>query len=685
MKAAASIKSFFVDKRQNKNIEIILINIIIQLYIFRTTLPVFKYAFIGLFPLVFLYIIYSNRNKIVKSIRETIGQLKLVIILITIFFIAFVFSGIFYEIIFVDLINAIVLIVLFYLLILLLENKRQLNYFTHVFIHLVLVSALFVIIFQWTSLFSFAQDQADTSEVIDRNFALLPLFFSVFGVFYFYIKKLLPGILNLSYTVLLVFFTLHIFLSGSRRGLVLISFFIILLFLTHIISLIYNNLCIKRICRLSKFYILSLIILSGIFYFFISQTSCWIKNRTLENLGVENIHYAKRNITIKIFSYASFFQNEIKYSDLHEKIWDSEHDPRDPDCGWGGNTLQRVYPLTGKNIEIIPDNNSIGCLIDSSSFHKKNKYKSWQRIKKLKVAADEKYTIELYCYVSENFDGIRVMPSIPFKFIKEKIVKSKTVGRYDLDRKGIWQKLIVEIKCENAGEIWLYFLVQKNRNNDGQLNGEVIFAYPVIHKVDTTEDKDSIAGNMHNTKNKVLYKSSLINIESLFKIFNNQLRDIDTASLNIEKDIGQQHDPNHVIQGRTERWKFAWHLFKNEYNWKNKLFGKGFNYLSWYGAYFYEGKRIDWPHNPFLSVLLYSGILGLVFYLFVLYKAVFYYIKYIKEYYIFFIFFLITFFFAFFSVNSPFVPPVWGFLLIFPFFLHSVLKKEEVNDLKSDH
>ena len=679
---AIYIKSFFAGKMQHKNIEIILVNIIIQLYIFRTTLPVFKYAFIGLFPLVFLYIIYSNRNKIVKSLRETIGQLKLIIILITIFFIAFVFSGIFYEIILVDLINSIVLIVLFYLLILLLENKTHLDYFIHIFIHLVLVSALFVIISQWTSLFGLTQDQADASEVIDRNFALLPSFFSLFGIFYFYSKKHLSGMLNLSYTLLLVLITLNVFLSGSRRGLVLISFFIILFILIHIFSLISDNSFIKRISRASRFYILTLIILVGILYFFTFCTSCWIKNRTLENLGVENIQYTKRNITRNFFSYASFFKKDIKYSDLNEIIWASDHDPRDPDCGWGGRNLKKISPLTGENVEIIPSAKSIGCLIDSTSFKGNKHYKLWQNIKNLELLPGNKYIIELYCYVSEDFDGVKVATSAPGKYVKENTIKDKTIARYDLNRKGVWQKLTFKFESINSGTIWLYFHVLKSRKNQGELRGKVIFAYPVIHKIDTDEHKDSIALNVDNRKKDALFKTSVINIESLFKIFNNQLRD--TTSSYIERDKELQHDPNDVIQGRTERWKFAWHLFKNEYNWKNKLFGNGFDYLSWYGAYFHEGKRIDWPHNPFLSVLLYSGILGLAFYLFVLYKAIYYYIKYIKEYYIFFIFFLITFFFAFFSVNSPFIPPVWGFLLMFPFFLHSVLKKEEVDHLKSD-
>ena len=50
--------------------------------------------------------------------------------------------------------------------------------------------------------------------------------------------------------------------------------------------------------------------------------------------------------------------------------------------------------------------------------------------------------------------------------------------------------------------------------------------------------------------------------------------------------------------------------------------GGGFNFLSWYGYYFLKDKtKSDWPHNPFISILLYSGIIGLILYIYLLYKV----------------------------------------------------------------
>lgn len=61
-----------------------------------------------------------------------------------------------------------------------------------------------------------------------------------------------------------------------------------------------------------------------------------------------------------------------------------------------------------------------------------------------------------------------------------------------------------------------------------------------------------------------------------------------------------------------------------------------------------------------------------------------YYIKYIREYPLLIIFFLITFVFTFFSGGSPFDPPVMGFFVMLPFFIHSVHKKDPVTKGKSD-
>lgn len=59
---------------------------------------------------------------------------------------------------------------------------------------------------------------------------------------------------------------------------------------------------------------------------------------------------------------------------------------------------------------------------------------------------------------------------------------------------------------------------------------------------------------------------------------------------------------------RTPRWEFSFELFENYDVWA-KLFGDGFDYSHLIGHAFNE-TGYDYPHNVFVSSLLYSGIVG---------------------------------------------------------------------------
>jgi O-antigen ligase len=148
-----------------------------------------------------------------------------------------------------------------------------------------------------------------------------------------------------------------------------------------------------------------------------------------------------------------------------------------------------------------------------------------------------------------------------------------------------------------------------------------------------------------------------------------------------------------VQNNRTLRWKFAWQIFGNEYDLKNKIFGGGFTFLNWYGYYFLKDKtKSEYPHNPFLNILLYSGIAGLFLYLFLILKVFFIYSKYRNEYSFFLKSFIIVYFYSFFSGSNPFDPAVMGFFILLPFFIQSIHEKSlvqtqilEPSDEKSTH
>ena len=158
----------------------------------------------------------------------------------------------------------------------------------------------------------------------------------------------------------------------------------------------------------------------------------------------------------------------------------------------------------------------------------------------------------------------------------------------------------------------------------------------------------------------------------------------DTTYFPYTSNLNDEYSINRFGEDRLLRWKFAIEIFSKEYNWIQKIFGGGFNFISWFGKVF-EKDKTDHPHSPFLYILLYSGIIGVLLYSLLLYMAFKYYIKYFKYYPLLLIFFLITYYFTFFSGGNPFDPPMMGFFMMLPFLIHSVHKNDEKNNLKKEN
>jgi hypothetical protein len=131
---------------------------------------------------------------------------------------------------------------------------------------------------------------------------------------------------------------------------------------------------------------------------------------------------------------------------------------------------------------------------------------------------------------------------------------------------------------------------------------------------------------------------------------------------------------------RLDRWEFAMKLFK-ERNVKDKFFGQGFTYLSAFGKQFYglNSRRPGYPHNPFLSALLYSGIVGVILYIFFIVYSLILYFKHYKTLNILLLAYAVCFVFAFFSGNSHFSIPLFIVLSLIPYFYSFVERKESIN------
>ena len=131
---------------------------------------------------------------------------------------------------------------------------------------------------------------------------------------------------------------------------------------------------------------------------------------------------------------------------------------------------------------------------------------------------------------------------------------------------------------------------------------------------------------------------------------------------------------------RIGRWRLAKDIFSG-YDLTARLMGKGFAWLPLYGEVFYgDTKRYDYPHNPLISALLYSGVLGALLYLGYLGTALLLYIRYARREGVFMVFFLVTAVFVSVSGNSHFSVPAFAFFAQLPFFFSLISHRRKVRD-----
>jgi hypothetical protein len=372
---------------------------------------------------------------------------------------------------------------------------------------------------------------------------------------------------------------------------------------------------------------------------------------------------------------------------------------------WGTRKNTQVYPLSGENVEIVPPT-AIGYKMDNTcdeSFWSNSAY-SFTNILSLYIGDSiltpfDLFSASVFCYVSNDFDGSWANIST------EGNAQGTILHAYDFNKKGTWQKLQINFSSsEGIPPVYLYW-AKAGVKNFSNLKGYIIYAYPQyvmvsnkkistsfnkslimenyldFHDPSITNKNKTIGGYSHNNQLSASLIGSLmflIDTSSLsvksddpIRRFADKLISEDTTYYGYKKDLMIDTVPNKLFGTRIMRWEFALQIFLKEYDLKQKILGNGFNFLNWFGDYFLNDKKAsDYPHNPFLSILLYSGILGLVIYIFCLIRAIIFYIRYMRYYIVFVIFFLITLFFSFFSSGSPFDPPVMGFFIILPYFIH---------------
>lgn len=674
--------------------------------------PVIKYPFFFLYFFFIIYVLYVYKAHIISKIKELLVNYWVFWILFLFLLIAFFFSDKIYISILKDLINVVVLLSLYLVLSIIIQGKKELADFIKGFSSIMVVFGILISILGLLDLFNifsynkyFLSNDVGSNKV-DYNFTLLPVFYALIIVLYALVTKTFSTRKKVFLNLLLVIFSLQIFFSGSKRGSILLIVIILILLSAKVLVFFNWSLYLKKALSNLSFYLFSLTFISLCFYLFISYASFVYKNRFLEKMGSKDILSTKITMSNNLFRWFPLIDRNNNYIDFYKKFWSVVYDPREPDKGWSGlNIHQTIFPLSGDKVEIVPKG-SRGMLMDSTF-----RGKTWDGdtysitlIGWNQAEIGDSVKASIYCYVSKEFDGSSVELVLLFG-------KSKEIhGEYDLNKKGIWQKL--ETSDIGAGEEVKasFYFSKKGVIDFSSLKGQVIIAFPqfMITKTNGTKVNfyNSVSVNSVNPVLKNIKSQSCSKIHYFIEGEEHVSSDYVKSTLGIPFNLASiiqanKKDPlrkwinNFVVEDtsyhpfhsnivlkktsyisideRLMRWQFALEIFAKEFKLSQKVFGGGFNFLNWYSYYFYNDKtRSDYPHNPFLSVLLYSGIIGLIFYLIVMYKVFFYYVKYFREYKLISIFFLITFFFSFFSAGSPFDPPVMGFFFILPFFLHHV-------------
>ena len=268
-------------------------------------------------------------------------------------------------------------------------------------------------------------------------------------------------------------------------------------------------------------------------------------------------------------------------------------------------------------------------------------------------------SVSIYTFCSVDFDGDDVF------ILLEKNGKWIKRHRYDLHNKGIWQKLSLNVLSTNYPYNVSCYIIKNNAKDFSKLKGHVILTSPEL----------LFKGQYLNKINFGDSLNSKYNVNSFFSFFPSFMM-IDTSK---SKFIRVMQDG--FLGERIDRWRYAIYLYQNEFSIVQKMLGDRYLHTKKFSLQFNDNDGYEYPHNPFLSVLLYSGFFGLLSYLWFLYYVFYYYWKYRKEYWVFGLSFLASFFFAFFSANSPFDPAIVGVFSILPYFIHYYHVKDKAENI----
>jgi hypothetical protein len=632
------------------------------------SVPKMNYFFI---PLLFIYVLF-----LVKRFWDTKFQFSNLVhfrkILISFFLVSgififvFIFSADHPNLIVKDILQIIIIILLllgFSLFVHDLDDYKKVTYYFN--IQIISFSLIISLIGLLRLYYSFSEASVSflsnenlfsTSLNSDKNFYCLSILIGILSIanLIFTVKLSSKNKILLQFALFIL--SLNVLFSGSRRGLISIAIFVA-------VNLVFNIYILfkPRLIRLNTiFYLLIQTLFFVVIVSFFSASNLF-KLNTAQKIGVK-IDKVNKGFYYFFARYATIFtsdQDKVRnfiYRNIESKY---------PFSGWGIRKHTEVYPLYGKDVNIVPEG-SIGYKMDNTcdfNIWDGNAY-SFTDIYKLftgnyLVKNSNNCCASVFCYVSSDFNGTWVRISA------EGDASGNILKEYDLTKRGTWQKL--EITFSSSSKIPPVFLFWSKFgvNNFKTLTGYVIFSYPEyrILKLQTvTEDITTKFPKYPQYAN-----ASFLDIGIKKLIHNVFTKDINKNSKQSSASDSLFVDADNKFSApRIERWKYGYYLFINKYSLRQKLFGGGFAYMKSFGEKFGESEY-DYPHNPIIDSFLYSGIIGGGVYIYFIFLVFYNYIRYLKYHRYFFVCFLVVFFFSIVSANDHFSIPVFTFLSLVPF------------------
>jgi hypothetical protein len=132
-----------------------------------------------------------------------------------------------------------------------------------------------------------------------------------------------------------------------------------------------------------------------------------------------------------------------------------------------------------------------------------------------------------------------------------------------------------------------------------------------------------------------------------------------------------------ITTSRKDLWALGKKTYQ-EYSAPQKIFGRGFTFLD---VFQQETGKYYYPHQLFLSILLFSGIFGLIIYIAVLFWCSYIYLLYLKDLFALFFLFFVNFTFGFFSFTDFFGASFYALLIILPIHYRYLYKNEKNNTI----